>query len=435
MRATRETHPLHLDSLLPRQEMSRNITLRSGSDPGGHAEGGSKMRHWFQNTIIGEAKPSMRLSEWAVVVAVVAAILAAAFPAVGQPQNADYVLGPGDTIEILLFGDPDLSRTVTIKPDGTIALPLVGEVKASGITTSQLAAHLVKLYSKYKKAPSITVVVREFRVDRMYILGQVSRPGEYQIRPGLGILELLASAGGPTNRADLAKAVIIRGGKETIQLDLLTALAKSKSPDVQVMAGDVLFLPETDRRMVVLGQVNRPGSYDLLEGQRVTDLIAAAGGVTQRAATGAFLVRGTAQVPVDLQKALSGTIEANVQLKTGDMLVVPEHQNRIAVLGAVKSPGTYDLVDGTKLIDAIAMAGGHSERGNLGQVVVIRLEGGATKTITANVDNALKQQDMTQNVLLQRGDVVFVPERGWTVADIIRYLSLANLARVFFRIP
>lgn len=393
------------------------------------------MRHWFQNTIIGEAKPSMRLSEWAVAVAIVAAVLATAFPAVGQPQNGDYVLGPGDTIEIAFFGDPDLSRTVAIKPDGTIALSLIGEVKAAGMTTTQLADHLVKLYSKYKKAPSITVGVSGFRVDRFYILGQVNRQGEYQIRPGIGILELLASAGGPTQRADLAKSVIIRNGKETIQLDLLAAIARSKSPDVQVVAGDVIFVPETDRRMVVLGAVRRPGQYELLEGQRVTDLIAAAGGITERAADGAFLVRATAQVPVDLQKALLGVTEANVPLKTGDMLIVPENQNRIAVLGAVGRPGTYDIVEGTKLVDAIAMAGGRSERGNLGQVVVIRLEGGTTKTITANVDNALKRQDMTQNVLLQRGDVVFVPERGLTVTDVVRYLSLANLFRIFFRVP
>jgi len=369
-------------------------------------------------------------------IVVLAAVLVVALPAAGQPQNTDYILGPGDTIDVALFGDADLSRSVTIKPDGTIALPLVGEVKASGMTTTQLAAQLVRLYSKYKKAPSITVVVREFRVDRMYILGQVSRPGEYQIRPGLGILELLASAGGPTNRADLAKATIIRGGKETMQVNLLEAIAKSKSPDVQIVAGDVLFLPETDRRMVVLGQVNRPGPYDLVEGQRLTDLIAAAGGVTPRAAkTRAFVVRGAEQVPVDLEKAMAGVIEANLPLKASDTLVVPEFQNQIAVLGAVTRAGTFDLREGMKVVDALAMAGGRTEKGNLSQVAVIRLEGGQTKTITANIDSALKGQDTAQNLSLQHGDVVFVPERGWTVTDIIRYLSVANLARIIFRVP
>lgn len=344
-----------------------------------------------------------------------------------------YLLGPGDTIEVAIFGEPDLSRTVTIRPDGTVALPLIGEIKAAGKTTAQLAAELVNLYRKYLRAPSVAVVVREFRVDRIYILGQVSRPGEYQIRTGMGILELLASAGGPTARADLTKAVIIRGRTEAIQLNLLEAFAKNKSPDVKLLAGDVLFVPETDPRVIVLGQVNRPGAYDLLEGQKVADLIAAAGGVTGRAALArAFVVRGSEQIPVDLQKILAGDVEANIPVRSGDMLVVPELQNRIAVLGAVNKPGTFDLQEGMKLVDAIALAGGRTERGNLGQVVVVRLEGGNTKTITANVDQALSGQDVSQNVPLQHGDVVYVPEKGFDLRSILQYLNGFNLVRIIF---
>ncbi len=361
-------------------------------------------------------------------------VLAAALPSLGQAPEAGYILGPGDTIEILFFGDTDLTRTVTIKPDGTIALPLIGEVSAAGNTTSQLAGLLVKLYSKYKKSPSISVAIREFRVDRIYILGQVHRPGEYQIRLGVGILELLASAGGPTSRADLRKSVVIRGKTETIQLDLLEAFGKNRSPDVKLMPGDVLYLPETDNRIIVLGQVNRPGSYDLLEGQRISDLLAAAGGVTNRAALpGAFLVRGSEQIAVDLKKVLDGDTEANLPLHTGDMMIVPEFKNRIAVLGAVNRPGTYDLsVEGTKLVDAIATAGGRTDRGNLTQVVIVRLDQGQTKTITVNVDRALKGQDMSQNIMLQHGDVIFVPDNRLTLTQVFQYLNLANYARIIF---
>ncbi len=360
-------------------------------------------------------------------------LVSAAAHVTAAPAPADlYVLGPGDTIEIVVFGEPDLSRTVTIKPDGTISLPLIGEVKAAGKTTAQLVAELTNLYKKYLKSPSVSVVVRELRVERIYILGQVNRPGEYQVRQGMGILELLASAGGPTTRADLAKAVIIRGKTETIQLNLLQAFATNTNPDVKLQPGDVLFIPETDRRIVVLGQVNRPGAYDLLEGQRVSDLIAAAGGVTTRAAlTRAFIVRNNEQIAVDLAKVLAGDVEANVALKAGDMLVVPEFQNRIAVLGAVNRPGTYDLEEGMKLIDAVALAGGRTDRGNLSQVVVMRLEGGKTTTLTANVDRALSG-DLSQNISLRHGDVVFVPERGITVGTVLQYLNVFNLIRILF---
>jgi polysaccharide export outer membrane protein len=365
---------------------------------------------------------------------VVGLVLGLAGSAVGAPQSADaYALGPGDTIEITVVGDHDLSRTVTIKPDGSIDLPLVGEVIAARKTTSQLSAELIKRYSKYLKAPSITVSVHDFRVDHIYVLGQVNKPGEYPVRHGAGMLELLASAGGPTNRADLGKATIIRGNTDTIQLDIFASLAKSQNPEVKLQSGDVIFVPETDRRIVVLGQVARPGAYDLLEGQRVGDLLAAAGGVTAHAAPQrAFIVRGGEQIPVDVQKILAGDLEANVPLMAGDMMVIPESKDRIAVLGAVNKPGNYDLVEGMKLADAIAQAGGNTTAGNLSQVGVIRLEGGKTKSVAVDLSRALGGQDMSQNIPLRPGDVVFVPERGVTLEKAAQFFGIISVVRFLF---
>lgn len=363
-----------------------------------------------------------------------AACLAAVLsvPAAAQTPPVSYILGAGDTIDVVVYGEADLTRTVTIKPDGTIALPLLGEVKAAGKTTGQLAAELGKLYAKYLKQPSISVTVREFRVDRIYILGQVSRPGEYQLRPGLGIMELLANAGGPTTRADLAKVVVIRGRTEAMQLNVLEALGKNRNPDVKLLAGDVLFVPETDKRIVILGQVNRPGAYELLEGQRVSDLIAAAGGLTAQAGpAGSFIVRGGQQVPVDVKKVLAGDQEANAVLQPGDMMVVPESRNRFAVLGAVNNPGTFNLTDGLKIVDAVAMAGGPTGRGRLSNVILVRVEGGQTKRIEVNLERAIAGRETDQNLALQTGDIVFVPDRV-TVGQAGEWLNLFNLIRLVF---
>lgn len=370
-----------------------------------------------------------------VAAAVLVPAMLAVSPSIAQPSPAQeaYILGPGDTLDIVVYGEPDLSRTVTVKPDGAVSLALLGEVKAAGRTTTQLAADLTRLYGKYLKQPSISVTVREFRVDRIYILGQVSRPGEYQLRPGIGIMELLANAGGPTGRADLAKVVVIRGRTEAQQLNLLEAFATNRNPDVKLLAGDVLFVPETDKRIVVLGQINRPGAYELLEGQRVSNLIAAAGGLTVRAAPQkAFIVRGPEQIPVDLEKVLAGNLEANVTLSSGDMLVVPESQNRIAVLGAVNNPGTFGLTEGMKVVEAVALAGGPTGRGTLRRVIIVRVEGGQTKRIVVNLERVLSGQDAGQDTALQNGDIVFVPDRGVTVGQAGEWLNLFNLLRILF---
>lgn len=354
-------------------------------------------------------------------------------PAPQSPTPEDYVLGPGDTIEVIVYGEPDLSRTVTVKPDGAISLPLLGEVKAAGKTTTQLVADLTRLYRRYLKAPSVSVTVTQLRVDRIYILGQVARPGEYQLRPGAGIMELLASAGGPTTRADLAKVVVMRGRTEATQLNLLEAFAANKNPEFRLLAGDVLFIPETDRRIVILGQVNRPGAYELVQGQRVSDLVAAAGGLTTLAApTRGFVVRGEQQIPVDVQKVLAGDLQANIVLLPGDMMVVPEAQNRIAVLGAVNRPGTFALSEGLKVVEAIAQAGGPNTRGNLASVVIVRLEGTETKRIVVNLERAVSGADLSQNVVLQTGDVIFVPEKGFTLSSVMQWLNAANLVRIIF---
>lgn len=344
-----------------------------------------------------------------------------------------YVLGPGDSINVNVFGQPDLSRTVIIKPDGSISLPLIGDVKAAGRTTSQLEDELTQAYAKYLKTPSVSVVVSQFRTDHVYVLGQVTHPGDYQFRPGVGIFEVLASAGGVTPRADLAKAVIIRDKTQTIPLNLAQVLTDAKDPQTVLRPNDVVYIPETDPRIVVLGQVNRPGSYDLLPGQHLTDLLAAAGGVTQQAGlTKAFLVRGSQQTPVDLQKVLAGDTSANLALQPGDMLVVPETTDRIAVLGGVNRPGRYDLTQQkTTVVDAIAMAGGATDKGNLGNVQVVRLEGGKPKTITVNVQKAVQGKDMSQDITLQSGDIVYIPPKGF-LSQIGDYLNIFYLVRLLF---
>jgi protein involved in polysaccharide export with SLBB domain len=350
---------------------------------------------------------------------------AAPSPAPKSVAPASYVLGPGDEIDVQVYGDQELSRVTTIKPDGMIALPLINEVRAAGKTTTQLETDLVKMYSKYVKTPLVTVVVRQLRVDRIYLLGQVARPGDYQLRQNQNIFELLASAGGPTNRADLGKAVIIRGKTETVKVDLVEAFVKNQPPAVNLQDGDTIYIPETDRNIVALGQVNKPGSYFLLEGQHISDLLAVTGGVTPKAGvTKAFLMRDNQQMPVDLKKVLAGDVEANIALKAGDMLVVPESKERVVVLGMVAKPGPYDLSENMTLIDAIAVAGGTTDKANLGGAQLIRLENGKPKATQLKADLVMQGKDVAGNVQLRDGDLLYIPERGMTIFEILSQIGL-----------
>ncbi len=173
-------------------------------------------------------------------------------PATPAPKTSpavpdNYILAPGDQIEITVFGEPDLTRTVSIKPDGVIALPLVNQVKASGKTAAQLETELTRLYSKFLRKPTISIIVRQFRMDRIYVMGEVSRPGRYDLTDDMTVLDALTLAGGPTGKGNLNALQIGRvenGKTKTIPVmgDQLIQ-GKDGGKNVKLQNGDLVFVP------------------------------------------------------------------------------------------------------------------------------------------------------------------------------------------------
>lgn len=164
------------------------------------------------------------------------------------PVPDHYVLGPGDQIEINVFGEPDLGRTVTIKPDGIIALPLINQVQAAGKTAAQLEAALANMYGKYLKAPLVSVLVRQFRMDPVYVMGEVSRPGRYDLVHEMTFLDALSLAGGATEKANLDGVQIVRvenGKSKSIPVKGNQMIqGKEAIPNPKLQSGDLVFIPK-----------------------------------------------------------------------------------------------------------------------------------------------------------------------------------------------
>lgn len=177
-----------------------------------------------------------------------------ASPAV--PDN--YVLASGDQIEITIFGEPDLTRTVAIKPDGVIALPLVNQVKASGKTATQLEAELTRLYSKYLRKPSISVIVRQFRMDRVYVMGEVARPGRYDLTDDMTVLDALTLAGGPTDHGNLDGLQVSRmenGKTKAIPIKANQLIqGKDGTKNLKLQKGDLVFIPRRGMNLLEVVQ-------------------------------------------------------------------------------------------------------------------------------------------------------------------------------------
>ena len=133
-----------------------------------------------------------------------------AVPAVGSALPNGYLIGPADVLSIVFWRDKDMSADVIVRPDGKISLPLLDEVQAAGLTPEQLRAHLVAAAAKFVEEPNATVVVKEIHSRKVFITGNVAKPGTYDLVGDLTVLQLIAMAGGLQEYADAKGIVVLR---------------------------------------------------------------------------------------------------------------------------------------------------------------------------------------------------------------------------------
>jgi len=260
------------------------------------------------------------------------ALLATVPPGLAQDLTAQYTISPGDVLDISALGEPEVTGPVTVSPDGTITLQMVGQIPVAGLTLTQAADKLTTELRQYIKDPMVVVAVRQAATHRqfVYLLGQVLHPGAYEMQKGWTLAELVAVAGGPTPGASLPRALILRKDT-TIPVDLEQLLVNGDaSANVPLQAGDVVIVPESKNRVVIMGAVVRPGPYLFKDGDRVVDVLSEAGGPTPKAVTDQIgIVRQEGSkprmTPVDLQKFYKdGDKSQNVLLLPGDVVYVPE---------------------------------------------------------------------------------------------------------------
>src|SRR5256712_1331286 len=207
-------------------------------------------------------------------------------PLLAGPVPPDYKLGPGDALVLILTGDVELAYTLQVTREGFILIPQVGQVFVSNLTLDQLRdllyTRLGRVYSGVKRGPNAStrfdVSVANVRANQAYVVGEVSQPGAYQISSLGTVLTALYAAGGVTERSDMRAVAVQRGGKTVATLDLYDYLLRGDTRnDVRLETGDVVFVPVHGTRVEVTGAVVRPGIFELKDGERLEDLLHAAG--------------------------------------------------------------------------------------------------------------------------------------------------------------
>lgn len=158
-----------------------------------------------------------------------------------------YRIGPQDLVRIDVWKEPDISRTIPVRPDGKISLPLMNDVQAAGLTAMELATSIREGLTKYITSPQVTVTVTEINSRRVYITGEVMRPGAQPLLPNMSVLQALASSGGFTQFARPKNIYILRteDGKQVKHPFNYKAVLDGKHPEdnIQLQPGDVIVVP------------------------------------------------------------------------------------------------------------------------------------------------------------------------------------------------
>jgi len=168
----------------------------------------------------------------------------AAKPATDDPN---YTIGAQDVLDVSVWKEPEVSRTVPVRPDGKISLPLLNDVQAAGLTPSQLEAQITEGLKKFVANPQVTVIVTTMNSQRIYIMGEAARPGAYPLLPGMTILQALSSGGGFTLYANTKKIYLLRqvdGKQEKYPFNYKDVIAgKHVEQNIPLKAGDTIVVP------------------------------------------------------------------------------------------------------------------------------------------------------------------------------------------------
>lgn len=342
-------------------------------------------------------------------------------PAQNIPVGPEYVIGPGDEIRIILWGNINYNWNITVDRNGNIAIPTVGIINVTGLAFKELKDVLFKELSRYYKGFEMNVSMGSLRSITVYVVGHASRPGAYTVSALSTLVNALFEAGGPSKTGTMRDIQLKRNGETIINFDMYDFLLKGdKSKDIRLMPEDVIFIPPVGPLVGIAGNVRNPAIYELKGETRLLDLINMAGGLRSIAFTGRIQVQRIQDHQfitlfegdiIDIEK----NMEKNFALMDGDLIKVfsvVQIKTTMNINGAVVNPGEYAIIAGvTKVKDVISKAGGllyyASDRAEITRVKVTQ-SGPQTERFVIDLSKAM-EGDSQNDITLEINDYLFVP--------------------------
>ncbi len=371
------------------------------------------------------------------------------------PVDPSYRLGAGDRLVLILTGDVEQAYTLDVTREGFVVIPQVGQISVANMTLAQLEdllyTRLGRSYSGIRRGANATtrfsISVARLRSNQIFVVGEVSRPGSYRVSAAGTALTALYAAGGPTMNGSLRAVQIRRNGRTVGTIDLYDYLLRGDaSRDARLLNGDIVFVPVHTGRVRVLGEVNRPGTYEVGTSGSLAEIVRAAGGLLPTAARSRIQVErltpmrdrtrpGSDRAVLDVSGNDGADVPA-LALVDGDVVrvfkVADRVRNRVTIRGNVFTPGAVGLTTGMRLSEALRKAGGLKPDTYLGQVLIARLNSDSTRSqLRAVLADTLGT--VSNDPTLQEEDEIRVFSRSEFRP--VRYVAITGAVRRSGRYP
>jgi protein involved in polysaccharide export with SLBB domain len=282
------------------------------------------------------------------------------------PVGPEYVVGPGDSLSIDLWGGISTKLVRVVDRQGRVTLPEAGPLLVSGKSLGEVQLAVQRAIGTQYRDTSADVSVSRLRTIRVYVVGEVEEPGAYDISSLSTALNALVAAGGATSRGSLRSLKHMRGRQELEQIDAYDLLLRGVTPDAQRLEnGDTLMVPPLGPQVTVTGMVRRPAIYELNGEKTVEDALELAGGILPAAALQHVEVQRLeahekrTMLSLDLSPDNAAAAQlTSFKIQDGDEIhifpIAPYNPDTIYLQGHVLKPGRYSFHDGMKLTDLIA---------------------------------------------------------------------------------
>ncbi len=377
-------------------------------------------------------------------------------PALAGPVDENYRLGPGDNLVLILTGEVEASHSLEVNREGFIVIPQAGEVFVSGLTLGELRSLLLRRLQRVYSGLGVTegsrtrfhVTVARLRTNQVFVIGDVVRPGSYQISSAGTVLTALYAARGPSMAGSFREIAVRRAGKTVRTFDLYDYLLKGdNASDVRLESGDVIFVPVHGSLVELAGQVVRPAIYEVKGNETLRDLLAAAGGFEPGALRRRLQINrilppsargpnGRDRVVIDVgPEQLEAGMPA-FPVEAGDRVTVFSVSERrralVTVRGDVWQEGEVGYTPAMTLEDALRLAGGPKPDVYLDQILISRLNPDSTR-IQLRAAFADSTGRLRDNLPLREDDDILVFSR--TTFRPARYVAVTGAVRKAGRIP